>query len=60
MQQSAAAVDLGIPEEIDSLTVQVPSLPVGRGDAMSEIETKTTRRNFLKTVGIIGAGSMIA
>jgi hypothetical protein len=60
MQQSAAAVDLGIPEEIDSLTVQIPSLPVGRGDAMSEIETKTTRRNFLKTVGIIGAGSMIA
>jgi hypothetical protein len=60
MQQSAAAVDLGIPEEIDSLTVQIPSLPVGRGDAMSEIETKTARRNFLKTVGIIGAGSMIA
>ena len=60
MQQSAAAVDLDIPEEIDSSTVQVPSLPVGRGDAMSEIETKTTRRNFLKTVGIIGAGSMIA
>lgn len=60
MQQSAAAVDLDIPEEIDSLTVQVPSLPVGRGDAMSEIETKTTRRNFLKTVGTIGAGSMIA
>ncbi len=27
---------------------------------MSEIETKTTRRNFLKTVGTIGAGSMIA
>jgi hypothetical protein len=53
-------VDLGIPEEIDSLTVQVPSLPVGRGDAMSEIETKKTRRNFLKTVGIIGAGSVIA
>jgi predicted aldo/keto reductase-like oxidoreductase len=37
----------------------IPALP-GWGDKMSEKETKTSRRNFIKTVGAIGAGSMLA